>query len=144
MEAPYPQLKKEKSLRKYLIFMIILSILVLFTVSLSMIDIDKANPRFLMQKSYEDDEFDLFSQRYNKFYSDDEIDFRKKTFLYNAALIRHHNSLKKSWTLGINHFADLTAEEFKTQFQMPAFDVRLMPNSEIKNYDSSDVPDSID
>jgi len=61
-------------------------------------------------------EFSDFTQRYNKTYSSDEYDLRYDIFRNNLERIRTHNEKNLSWKLGINQFADLTADEFKMQF----------------------------
>jgi C1A family cysteine protease len=62
--------------------------------------------------------FTAFQKRFSKFYeSVEELETRFGIFRENLRQIAHHNSLpKQNFTLAINGFADLTTEEFKTQY----------------------------
>jgi len=60
----------------------------------------------------------MFKKTYNKLYHDaDEESKRFKHFLGHVSLIESHNKLyaagKKSYTLGLNHFADMSHSEWK-------------------------------
>jgi C1A family cysteine protease len=66
----------------------------------------------------EEKEFSLFRARFNKVYASDE-DFlaRFEVFKSNVRSIIQHNSVPgQNFTLGINQFSDLTAEEFKALY----------------------------
>jgi C1A family cysteine protease len=65
----------------------------------------------LSQGDYER-EFVQFVSTYNKAYTADAFFFRFGVFKRALDLIREHNSLGKSWTMGVNQFADMTSEEF--------------------------------
>ncbi|KAG0451927.1 hypothetical protein HPP92_025938 [Vanilla planifolia] len=59
--------------------------------------------------------FARFARRYGKSYgSEEEIKKRFGIFVENLAFIRSTNRKDLSYTLGINQFADLTWEEFRT------------------------------
>ena len=58
-------------------------------------------------------EFSDFMQRYNKTYVGEELESRFHTFLSNLVHIETHNKdPTHSYQLGLNPYADLTAEEF--------------------------------
>ncbi|KAL3882291.1 hypothetical protein ACJMK2_028653 [Sinanodonta woodiana] len=62
--------------------------------------------------------WDFFKEKYNKLYKSTEEDaYRQSVFAENMKKIEIHNQKYKqgetSYWLGMNHFADLTAEEFK-------------------------------
>jgi len=63
-------------------------------------------------------EFILFRNRFNKVYASDEDFFsRFEVFKSNMRSIIQHNSIPgQNFTLGINQFSDLTAEEFKALY----------------------------
>ena len=83
-------------------------------------------------------EFILFRNRFNKVYASDEDFFaRFEVFKSNMRSIIQHNSVPgQNFTLGINQFSDLTAEEFKA----------LYINNGCKTYTSTatSAPASID
>lgn len=54
---------------------------------------------------------------HGRFYnSPSEIMFRRDIYQANLDKIEVHNSENHSWTMGVNQFADLTADEFKSRF----------------------------
>jgi C1A family cysteine protease len=78
-----------------------------------------------LRGSVDEDEFDsdqkefiLFRNRFNKVYASDEDFFaRFEVFKSNMRSIIQHNSVPgQNFTLGINQFSDLTAEEFKALY----------------------------
>jgi cathepsin L len=54
-----------------------------------------------------------FLKKYNKVYEGDEIIYRFGVFKDKMDEIFEHNSQNHSWTMGINQFSDLTAQEFE-------------------------------
>jgi C1A family cysteine protease len=56
-----------------------------------------------------------FVQSYNKVYAPEDYYYRYKIFSHNIEKIAAHNKLGKSYTLGVNEFADLSWEEFREQ-----------------------------
>jgi len=62
----------------------------------------------------EESEFQDFIVKYNKEYTDEEYLIRLPIFKENLDFIRTQNSLNLDWVLGVNHFADLTKEEFRS------------------------------
>lgn len=70
--------------------------------------------------------FTNFMNTYNKTYLDSELSLRYNIFKDNLQRIEAHNSAGHSWTMGVNQFADLTADEFKSQtlcYNRPNLDV---------------------
>jgi KDEL-tailed cysteine endopeptidase len=60
--------------------------------------------------------FNEWADLYGKSYEPTERDYRISIYEANVEKINAHNALNLSWTMGINQFADLTAEEFKARF----------------------------
>jgi len=68
-------------------------------------------------------EFTEYVSTFNKAYTADAFFYRYGVFRRALDFIRDHNSQGKSWTMGVNQFTDLTAEEFKAyvgSFPRPA------------------------
>jgi xylem cysteine proteinase len=60
-------------------------------------------------------EYDNFIAKYRRnFATVDEYEFRKQIFKNNLDYIAQFNSQGKSWTIGVNKFADMTKEEVKS------------------------------
>ena len=57
--------------------------------------------------------FNEWAEQYGKSYEPTERDYRISVYEQNLAKIDAHNALNLSWTMGVNQFADLTADEFK-------------------------------
>ncbi|XP_030621544.1 pro-cathepsin H [Chanos chanos] len=68
--------------------------------------------------SSSDDEFvfKTWMSQYNKSYSLDEYYRRLQIFTENKRRIEEHNAGGHSFTMGLNHFSDLTFTEFKKDF----------------------------
>ena len=60
--------------------------------------------------------FDQWAFHYGKVYQPTERDYRQTVYTNNLAKIIHHNHGNHSWTMGVNQFTDLTAEEFKARY----------------------------
>jgi len=102
--------------------------------------------RFLDQTYYN---FLNFKNKYNKQYKENELEHRYKNFQDNLEIINKHNSENHSWTMGINQFSDLTAEEFKLaticyknydmflDIPIISFDTRVLPSF-------GDLPSEVD
>jgi len=86
--------------------------------------------------------FRSWMKHYNRKYENfGEYLNRFNIFVNNARMIEHHNTNGNSYTLAINHFADLTAAEFKQFFH------GLDATRQSTNYVSlptDNLPDSID
>lgn len=62
-------------------------------------------------------EFGKFAQKYGKSYeSSAEQAYRYRVFHKNLALIQEHNAKDLGYKLAVNHFADLTNNEFREKF----------------------------
>lgn len=60
--------------------------------------------------------FSTWASLHGKTYAPTERDFRESVYMNNVKKIVRHNAEGHSWTMGVNKFADLTAEEFKGRF----------------------------
>lgn len=60
--------------------------------------------------------FEEWSAMYGKVYEPTERDYRNTVYDSNVARILEHNAGNYSWTMGVNKFADLTADEFKAMY----------------------------
>jgi len=86
-------------------------------------------------------QFLSFMNKFGKQYAQDsEVFHRYNIFKSNYLKMREHNRSGKSWTLGINQFADLTAEEFKAFVQLHPMPQRPrnpvdLPTTNVDNID---------
>lgn len=63
----------------------------------------------------QDTEFLKFISLHNKEYeTTNEFNFRREIFAKNLETINEHNSKKRSYTLGVNQFTDMSDEEFNS------------------------------
>jgi C1A family cysteine protease len=53
---------------------------------------------------------------YNKSYNDGEFLNRYNNYMDNTKLIDTHNNLNLSWKMGINHFTDMSRQEFSERY----------------------------
>jgi C1A family cysteine protease len=60
--------------------------------------------------------FNEWAEMHGKSYEPTERDYRISVYEENLMKIEAHNAKGLSWTMGVNQFADLTAEEFKARF----------------------------
>lgn len=68
----------------------------------------------LRSRKYYEYAFETYRRQFHKEYSSvEEHMYRMQIFADNLDVIDSHNAKKRSYTLGINKFADLTSEEFK-------------------------------
>ena len=88
--------------------------------------------------------FAQWTHKHGKVYaSNDEKIYRILVFRENVLKIQKHNSLKKSYSLAINQFADLTAEEFKAKY----VSLKKPSTSHVLNLsylNTDNVPESVD
>jgi C1A family cysteine protease len=72
--------------------------------------------------------FEQWSTHHGKVYEPTERDYRETIYNQNVIKILTHNTGNHSWSMGVNKFADLTADEFKAQyvggFKMPKRSLR--------------------
>jgi len=63
------------------------------------------------------EKFSEFVKKYRKTYSDNnEREMRFRIFKQNVDLIENHNARRTSFRMGINHFADMTNEEYRATY----------------------------
>jgi len=62
------------------------------------------------------DMFTAYMKQYAKKYAHDEFSGRYSVFKNNVQLIREHNLSGAEWTMGLNEFADLTFDEFRSKY----------------------------
>jgi hypothetical protein len=60
--------------------------------------------------------FVQWAKQYNKNYDVEEVFERMKIFSKNMGMIKAHNEANVGWTMGMNEFGDLTAEEFASHY----------------------------
>lgn len=86
-------------------------------------------------------QFHGFMETHGKAYtSHEEYLYRFKIFRDNLNKINIHNVSGKSYTMGVNQFADLTKEEFKAQY-LSTFTKPLNPVFEVEDVS---LPSSVD
>jgi cathepsin L len=113
----------------------ILSLLTLFFVSTD----GSSNLKGTTNKgTYDLKDFTLFRERFNKVYSDEELDNRFEIFKSNVISIFEHNIVPgQNFTLGVNQFSDLTPEEFKALYINSGFQGVNVGSYGCKTYTSS-------
>jgi len=90
-------------------------------------------------------EFGRFVQRYNKQYTTtDEQAYRFRVFKKNLDIIQAHNAKKLSYTLGVNHFADLTNQEFRERYLGYRFNASARKPAPSRHQPSSNLPATVD
>ena len=97
--------------------------------------------------TYDLKDFTLFRERFNKVYSDEEVDSRFEIFKSNVISIIEHNIVPgQNFTLGVNQFSDLTPEEFKALYINSGFQGVNVGSYGCKTYTSSatSAPASLD
>ena len=65
--------------------------------------------------------FQQWSEANRRVYQPTERDYRESVYYANVAKIDAHNEGNFSWTMDVNQFADLTADEFKAQVVSGSF-----------------------
>jgi len=97
--------------------------------------------------------FEAFMTKYNRNYSSDaEKKLRFDAFVTSFQFIHDQNAKQKSYVLEVNEFADLTVQEFTSQyfgFQAPALGKSLRGASSVplkgaQQYSGKALPDSVD
>merc|ERR1719461_2678019 len=59
-----------------------------------------------------DEWVELFGESPNMFSASKTLELRRKHYEENVQRIKEHNAMGHSWKLGVNAYADLTADEF--------------------------------
>ena len=96
----------------------------------------------LQQFQLEAEEFKSYMTSFGKEYSSEaEYTHRFRTFRDNLAYIRVFNSMNNDWALGVNHFADLTSQEFGSLMNGYIPRNREMSNEE---FEAVSIPASVD
>lgn len=93
--------------------------------------------------------FDAWCSLYNRSYMfGTERDYRNSVYDANVKRIRAHNRGGHNWTMAVNKFADLTADEFRWKYVGNGYlvDRRGGVNVEVKHlrYDLNALPSSVD
>jgi len=90
--------------------------------------------------------FTDFVHKYNKVYTNDEFQTRFKNFKDNIAKINAQNAASPSAVFGINHFSDMSEEEFRTTVLMSKrIEVPPMPKDFVaSNTPAIGAPDTLD
>ncbi|KAJ5068233.1 hypothetical protein M0811_12460 [Anaeramoeba ignava] len=80
--------------------------------------------------------FDLFKSKYSKNYPNEkEQQERQEIFYNNYRYINEFNQEHTDMTLGVNHFADMTIEEFRSVMLMPKGMLQRKVNHKIEEYE---------
>jgi len=108
---------------------VILLAVVLFASALAMTERDYQN------------EFTAFMQKYKKSYHHDEFQFRYATFKKNLDFITQHNTEGHSYTVAVNHVADLSNEEYRRIFLGLKLKSPIDPEDLVKEY--SPLPEAL-
>jgi len=74
------------------------------------------NPNMFASVNQETAMWEQWKLQYNKDYEPMEDSYRFKVFQQNYEIVLNTNAENLGYTLGLNKFADLTSEEFKTQY----------------------------
>lgn len=89
-------------------------------------------------------EFNEYIATHSKSYaSDEEYQRRFKIFRENSGFIRTHNQGKKDWYLGINKFADMSIEEFRSIY-LPHKYQRKTERNVVEQEPFVNAPSSVD
>jgi len=88
-------------------------------------------------------EFIGFIKKFDKVYDNIEhLEKRFHTFMDNIKFIEHTNGIQSNYTLGVNQFADLTNEEFRTSMNL--LKVGIGSKCDAFSSSSDSAPDSLD
>jgi cathepsin L len=89
-------------------------------------------------------EFGRFMATHNKAYATaDEQGYRFRVFKNNLDFINNHNAAKKSFTVAVNAFADLTIDEFTSRY-LGVFNRTRTPTRLHKATNLNALPDTVD
>eukprot|EP00020_Sapocribrum_chincoteaguense_P002379 CAMPEP_0170738316 /NCGR_PEP_ID=MMETSP0437-20130122/4583_1 /TAXON_ID=0 /ORGANISM="Sexangularia sp." /LENGTH=321 /DNA_ID=CAMNT_0011076737 /DNA_START=88 /DNA_END=1053 /DNA_ORIENTATION=- len=85
--------------------------------------------------------FKEFTATHNKVYDDAEFAHRFSVFADNYKFVQEHNALGRSYTVGLNLFADLTNEEFVRMYTGYKYKEAEGP---FATFDATALPDKVD
>ena len=94
-------------------------------------------------------EFSKFMTKYNKKYdTQDEYNSRFSTFINNLNKIKYHNEYNDDWKMDVNHFADMSSEDFNNSVKKNGC-LNVDQGSELRTKQTflsfeKDLPDSWD
>jgi len=90
-------------------------------------------------------EFSEFMEKFDKRYSGiEEIEHRFDIFRKNLENIINHNRLNLNYTLGVNQFSDLSADEFKSIYANGKLGTSLYGCKSFSYSESDKLPESVD
>jgi len=79
-------------------------------------------------------DFLAFTKKYGKTYAGAEFQKRQTIFQANQRFIETHNAGNRTYTVGINEFADLTHDEFVHMYTMRRFDATKVEQKRVKKF----------
>jgi len=100
---------------------------------------------YVFEESEYETLFTRWVQKHSKSYDADEFFYRFNVFKDNVDKIYQHNQAKHSWKMGMNHFGDMTAEEFiatHTGYKQVKMDTLRASNT--KNLEGKATPSFVD
>jgi C1A family cysteine protease len=89
-------------------------------------------------------EFQAYIEEYSKNYNQQEFLLRFKNFKDNLAYIRVFNLQDNTWKLGVNFFADLSYEEYKTTYLPHKFQKSKSQQIEPQSLSQQPYPPTVD
>lgn len=133
MDKLYFGEKPETSNRKKIVLSAIAVVAVVGVVAtFAMLSSAPAENYALSQYEIDEQEFFGFIAKYNKVYSSiDEFNARFKIFRDNCAYARVHNTLGRTYLLGMTQFSDLSAEEFRSTYTPNSYPLVQESNNEV-------------
>jgi KDEL-tailed cysteine endopeptidase len=88
--------------------------------------------------------FDAWSAHHGKVYAPTERDYRNTVYNTNVAHILAHNAGNSSWTMAVNKFADLTADEFAAKYTGGLLRKRPSAAKHLRFQNTTALPTSVD
>jgi len=91
-------------------------------------------------------EFMAFTKQHGKSYAAEDFFTRYNIFVDNSRKIEEHNALNKSYSMKMNEFGDLTADEFKSLYYgyKPRTSASSSPNRDVHDSSGIAVADAVD
>ncbi len=89
--------------------------------------------------------FETWMGKYGRNYNNvTEYKYRRDVYNANLEKIARHNSEGHTWSMDVNNFADLTANEFRTRYAGCTFNRPVNNTFSLYEYDVSALPSSVD